>query len=140
MIQKIKRLLLNATVVSLALTPMLAPVAVHAQGPDPTASLCGGAATLQIDGTGECNDPDAETNVNNLITTIINIFSVVVGIIAVIMIIYGGFRYITSGGDSGNIGNAKNTIVFAIVGLIIVALAQIIVRFVLHRAVGEVTT
>jgi len=66
----------------------------------------------------------------------INIFSVIVGVVAVIMIIFGGFRYITSGGDSGNISSAKQTIIFAIVGLVVVALAQIIVRFVLSRATG----
>ncbi len=49
------------------------------------------------------------------------------------MIIYGGFRYITSGGDSGRVGNAKNVLIYAVVGLIIVALAQIIVRFVLTQ-------
>ncbi len=49
------------------------------------------------------------------------------------MIIFGGVRYITSNGDSSNITTARNTIVFAIVGLVIVALAQIIVHFVLQR-------
>ena len=75
-----------------------------------------------------------ESQVNTLIATIINIFSVVVGIIAVIMIVYGGFRYITSGGDSGKVTSARNTILYAIIGLIIVALAQFIVKFVLRKA------
>lgn len=67
----------------------------------------------------------------NIAKTIVNYLSVIVGIVAVIMIIVGGFRYITSGGDSGNVSSAKNTLIYAIVGLIIVALAQFIVRFVL---------
>jgi hypothetical protein len=49
------------------------------------------------------------------------------------MLIIGGFRYITSGGNSEGIGKAKNTIIYAIIGLIIVALAQIIVQFVLNK-------
>ena len=65
---------------------------------------------------------------------IINLFSAVVGIIAVIMIIVGGVKYITSGGSSEKTSSAKDTILFAIVGLIVVALAQIIVRFVIHKA------
>jgi TRAP-type C4-dicarboxylate transport system permease small subunit len=65
---------------------------------------------------------------------IINIFSVIVGVIAVIMIIIGGLKYITSGGESSNVSGAKNTIIYAIVGLVIVALAQFIVRFVLSNA------
>jgi hypothetical protein len=56
------------------------------------------------------------------------------------MIIYGGFRYITSGGESGSISSAKNTILYAIIGLIIVALAQFIVKFILAKATGTATT
>ncbi len=71
------------------------------------------------------------SSLQKLITNIINIFSVIVGVIAVIMIIVGGLKYITSGGESSNVSGAKNTIIYAIVGLIVVALAQFIVRFVL---------
>jgi hypothetical protein len=49
------------------------------------------------------------------------------------MIIVGGLKYILSAGDSGNVTSAKNTIVYAIVGLVIVALAQFVVRFVLTK-------
>lgn len=62
---------------------------------------------------------------------VVNFLSVLVGIVSVIMIIWAGFRYITSGGESGNVSGAKNTLIYAIVGLIIVALAQFIVHFVL---------
>ncbi len=64
---------------------------------------------------------------------LVNVFSIIVGVVAVVMIIYGGFRYITSGGDSGRVGNAKNSLIYAIVGLVIVALAQLIVHFVLGQ-------
>lgn len=139
MIQKLKALLTNVGIASVLLAPTLVPATVYAQ-PSIEGSLCGGAQDFKFE-TGsqsksKCADPEAETRVNSLITTVINIFSVIVGIVAVIMIVYGGFKYITSGGDSGNITGAKNTILFAIVGLIIVALAQIIVRFVLYRAVS----
>ena len=49
------------------------------------------------------------------------------------MIIIGGVKYVTSGGSSEKTTSAKDTILFAIVGLIVVALAQIIVKFVLHK-------
>ena len=75
----------------------------------------------------------ADDKIQNLVRTIINIFSVVVGAVCVIMIVIGGFRYVTSGGDSNNVGAAKNTILYAIVGLIIVAVSQVIVQFVLQR-------
>lgn len=132
---------MNLGIFSLMFAPAFVPVAVHAADtPDPTGSLCSGANDLQFGGSGDCTETgEAQETVNNLVTTIINIFSVIVGIVAVIMIIYGGFKYITSGGDSGNISGAKNTILFAIVGLIIVAMAQIIVRFVLARATNSTT-
>jgi cytochrome bd-type quinol oxidase subunit 2 len=89
----------------------------------------------------ELTDPDAspvnaEDQINAIISTIINLFSLVVGVISVIMIIIGGLKYITSGGDSGNVTSAKNTILYAIIGLVIVALAQVIVRFVIERITG----
>ncbi|MFO0971743.1 MAG: hypothetical protein U0520_05365 [Candidatus Saccharimonadales bacterium] len=69
-----------------------------------------------------------------LVRRIINIFSMVVGAVSVIMIIIGGFRYIISGGDSSGVSGAKNTILYAIVGLVIVLFAQVIIRFILTNA------
>ncbi len=99
-------------------------------------SLCQGA-DLKFGGNDECTQGGAnpEDKVNSLITEIVNIFSVIVGVVAVVMIIIGGFRYITSGGDSGNVTGAKNTILYAVIGLVIVALAQFIVKFVLKSAI-----
>ncbi|MDZ7744457.1 MAG: pilin [Candidatus Saccharibacteria bacterium] len=109
-----------------------------------------GAQNLQdCDGIGEClsggavatdpdADPNAEERVSDLIQLVINIFSLVVGVVSVIMIIIGGLKYIISGGDAGNVTGAKNTILYAIVGLVVVALAQIIVRFVLGQVAGNV--
>ena len=110
----------------------------------PQDALCKGAKTLEVSATaneGSCEDrgnADA-TNLNNLIAQIINIFSVIVGIIAVIMIIWGGLKFITAGGDSGRVTSARQTIIYALIGLIIVALAQFIVRFVLATTTDTVS-
>lgn len=69
-----------------------------------------------------------------IVRRIINIFSIVVGAVSVVMIIIGGFRYIISGGDSSGVSSAKNTILYAIVGLVIVLFAQVIIRFILTNA------
>ena len=63
----------------------------------------------------------------------INILSILVGVAAVIMIIVGGFRYVTSGGDANATKGARDTILYALVGLVVVAIAQAIVKFVLER-------
>lgn len=85
------------------------------------------------DANGGAPPKGATTPLNDTIGSVINLLSVAVGIISVIMIIIGGFRYITSSGNPEGAKNAKNTILYAIIGLIIVALAQLIVRFVLNK-------
>lgn len=55
-------------------------------------------------------------------------------IISVIMIIIGGIKYATSSGDSNKVASAKNTILFAVVGLVVSVMAQAIIAFVLVKA------
>ena len=100
--------------------------------PDIQGGLCGGA-DLIWGGGNDCSSATGEApdTINSAVSLVINIFSWIVGVVSVIMIIYGGFRYITSGGASDSVSSAKNTILYAIVGLVIVALAQVIVKFVL---------
>lgn len=72
-------------------------------------------------------------SINPLVQTIINTLLFAVGIIAVIMIIVGGIRYVTSNGDSGQIASAKNTIMYAVIGLIVSLMAFAIVNFVITQ-------
>jgi|SRR5688572_3445608 len=74
------------------------------------------------------------TQLNNVIKVFLNLFSVVLGIVAVVMVMVGGYKYISSNGDSSNITSAKHTIVYALIGIIIVAFAQFLVQFVLDKA------
>jgi len=73
------------------------------------------------------------TSADDLITTVINIFLYIIGAVSVIMIIYGGFKYVTSGGDSSGVTSAKNTILYAVIGLVVAVFAYIIVHFVLDK-------
>jgi cytochrome bd-type quinol oxidase subunit 2 len=85
-------------------------------------------------------DCDSKSNgINKLLNKVINIVSAIVGFVAVVMIIVGGFKYITSGGDSNKVAAAKNTLVYALVGLVIVALAQFLVHVVLNKADNATT-
>jgi hypothetical protein len=61
---------------------------------------------------------------------VINWILIAVGLICVIFIIWGGIRYATSGGDSEKVKNAKNTLLYAIIGLAIALLAAVIVNVV----------
>lgn len=138
MISRLKKIIAASFALALVAAPVGVVGSVYAQEEaDIDNSLCQGA-DLKFGSTDDCetSTQNAETGLNELIADIINIFSVIVGIVAVIMIIIGGFKYITSGGDSGNVTGAKNTILYAIIGLIIVALAQFIVKFVLSKSTG----
>jgi hypothetical protein len=97
--------------------------------------LCAGSNLQFTENPGQCSaaGTDATSKINDIVHTIVNLLSAIVGIVAVIMIIVGGFRYITSGGNDTSVTSAKNTILYAIIGLVIVALAQILVRFTLSK-------
>ena len=73
---------------------------------------------------------------DGVFTQITNTVLYAVGIISVIMLIYGGLRYVISGGDSKKVTDAKNTILYAIIGLIISILAFSIVNFVINAVTG----
>jgi cytochrome bd-type quinol oxidase subunit 2 len=134
-----KRYALSIVTLLTLLVPTAIPVVAGAAGSTCTGTAKGINKGINLS-TSSTNAADncAGTNVSSSAVAtdaraIVNLFSVVVGVVSVIMIIYGGFRYITSGGDSGRVGNAKNTLIYAIVGLVIVALAQLIVHFVLNQ-------
>jgi cytochrome bd-type quinol oxidase subunit 2 len=91
--------------------------------------------------SGQTGGPsDAEGSLNQTIKNIVNILSVIVGVVAVIMIIIAGLRYITSGGSAEGVATAKRSLLYAIIGLVVVALAQIIVRFVLTNVTNPTSS
>ena len=67
----------------------------------------------------------------SIFTTVVNVLLFVIGALSVIMLIIGGFRYVISGGNASNVTAAKNTILYAIVGLVIAFLAFAVVNWVL---------
>ncbi|HEY5442182.1 MAG TPA: pilin [Candidatus Saccharimonadales bacterium] len=105
---------------------------------EPAYAACGQSTASQqafqgiseTTGSTSCDD----RGVNSVLSVIVNILSMLVGAAAVIVIIISGFKYITSGGDSSKVGNAKNTLIYALVGVAIAALAQVLVHFVLHTS------
>lgn len=129
-------LVLSETVAAIALMFVpTAPVFAQAAQQQINNGLCAGSNLEFTENTAgaDCSTSDATDKINNLVHTIVNLLSAIVGIVAVIMIIVGGLRYITSGGNDTSVTGAKNTILYAIIGLIIVALAQVLVRFTLSK-------
>lgn len=135
---RLKRIIMSTIATLAFMVPLASPALVSAADTEIDNNLACGA-NLNFSGDGNCETDDAGKTagdqVDNVVTQVINIVSLLVGVAAVIMIMVGGLRYVTSNGDSGQVGNAKNTILYAVVGLVVVALAQIIVRFVVSKAV-----
>lgn len=136
MIQKLKTIILSTFAAAMLLLPAM-PATVFAATDAIGPGLCNGANLSANPDTACADDGTAQTKVDEIIKLVINIFSLVVGVVSVIMIIIGGLKYITSGGEGTNITGAKNTILYAIIGLVVVALAQVIVKFVLAKAINQ---
>ena len=93
-------------------------------------------ACTAIGGTydaGVCSTGGSMSSPQDIVSAVIQIFAWVVGAISVIMLIFAGLKYVTSGGDSNKIASAKNTIIYAVIGLILVVLSTVIVNFVLKK-------
>lgn len=81
--------------------------------------------------------PNQNITEGNLQTTIVNVLNVVfgtLGAIAVIVIVVAGLQYILSSGDPSKTAKAKNTILYALIGLVVALMSGAIVNFVLKKA------
>jgi hypothetical protein len=79
---------------------------------------------------------DQKNNNDPVIRTLndaINIITAIAGLVAVIMIIVSGLQMISSSGNSEKISNARNTILYASIGLVVIAVARIIIGFIINK-------
>ena len=130
---KIKNIMkgVSATVLSAAL-PAVSVFAGGGEGGGEGAAGGGGAVGNASSGLSSVN-PGASTDLQGQIRTILSAVYVVIGMVAVIMIILGGVSYATSQGDAAKVKRGKDTILYGIIGLIIVLLAFAITNFVLMQ-------
>jgi hypothetical protein len=128
-----KKLIVSTLMGLMLLIGFLTPVTVFAvdvfeepcrQNPDASACL---DDQTQTQSSNEIFGPDG------VLTKAAELVAVIVGVASVIMIIVGGFKYVTSSGDPNNVKSAKDTILFAIVGMLVAISTQAIVLFVLER-------
>lgn len=117
--------IIAAFIVSLGFgTMMLAPA---------TYAACTDAKSCVTDGLTATGGTSSKTSINDIFKTIVNVLLFVIGAISVIMIIIGGIRYTTSNGDSSSVTSAKNTIMYAVIGLLVSMFAYAIVNFVVSH-------
>ena len=129
MVKKITYFILVALGVVLLGSALMSPEAIAQVG---SGGAVGGVNSARGDGV-----PDTRAAGDDSISRrAINLMLYAVGVISVIMLIYGGFRYVVSGGQKESVTAAKNTILYAIVGLLIAIFAYAIVKFVIGAVVG----
>lgn len=137
MTKKIKQLLagavlLPAMVLGISLFAQAAPAQAFDMGIGD-----GSRAAQGKDQQGSASSLFGDNGEGGIFRTITNVMLFLIGAISVIMLIVGGIRYVVSGGDSTAVQNAKNTILYAIVGVIVAILAYAVVGFVIDSFSGS---
>lgn len=135
MMRKIIFGVLGTLLLALPLVPAMvqaAPLPGYpaAQFADFKSDACNGVGQL---GNGGCGTGSGNQLSNDL-KTVVELLSIVAGVAAVIMVIISGIKFITAQGDPSGISSARSSLLYALVGLVIVAAAQAIVHFVLGKA------
>ncbi len=128
-IKNIKKAVAGLLVVPLAMLSVAA-ISVPASAA-PNSECPTNANDLTLDQGAKCakgNSQDA--SLTNVFQTVTNILLFLVGAVAVIMLVIGGLRYVTSNGDQNAVTGAKNTIMYAIIGIVVAFLAYAAVGFV----------
>lgn len=124
------RLILTSLALVLGVTSMtLAPAGI-ASAASSSEEVCRGSGGDWRGG--RCVRP-GEVSLQERIQQIVNVLLFIIGAVAVIMIVVGGIRYVVSNGDSSQITSAKNTILYAVIGLVVAILAYAIVNFVINQ-------
>lgn len=135
MIYTVARTVRNALCVlfiSIGLASFAVPAIVHAEDIlDEACATAPDSPTCKSNQAGSKSNP--LTGKDGILYKVSQIIAIIAGIAAVIVVIVSGIRYITSGGDSQKTASAKNTLVGALIGLIIIVLAQTIITFVIKR-------
>lgn len=128
--KNIKQLLLGA--IALPVMVLGASLAAAPANAAFDKGLMDGASSAQgKDQQGDAATLFGEGGQGGIFRTITNVLLFLIGAISVIMLIVGGIRYVVSGGDSTAVQNAKNTILYAIVGVVVAILAYAVVNFVI---------
>ena len=81
-------------------------------------------------GVGKTANEAGGLTMTQVISTVLNAMLFIVGLLAVIMLIYGGIRYVTSHGDKAQVTAAKDTIMYAVVGLVVAIIAYAAVSWI----------
>ena len=140
MISKIRSYALSILTLLTLLTPTIVPAVAGASCSTTANNIASGANAATGSNSIGCGSSGVNnSSVGKAAKTIVTLFSVIVGAVSIIMIIYGGFRYITSGGDQKKIESAVASINMSLFGLIIMVAAAALTGIVSYLLFGSAT-
>lgn len=132
-IKKAMLTLLAVPVLAAGVAGLVAPHVGAAAASDNGLGLRKGVGSAKGNDQVSClfgSEKEGCTEGSGIFQIIVNVILFIVGAVAVIMIVIGGVRYTVSNGDSNAVTGAKNTIMYAIVGLVVAIIAYALVNFV----------
>lgn len=98
---------------------------------------CNAAGGVDTSNSAVCTDGTNTTNPltgsGGLIIRIANIIALIAGLAAVVVIIIAAWTFITSGGDAAKVRNAKSALAYALAGVAVISVADVIIRFALSN-------
>ncbi len=132
----ISKIAITVSAVAALLFPVLSPALAGAVVvPNNIATQACIGTTLNVTDTGtSCTGDSTNNSLQSVTTTVVNLLSLLVGLLSTIMLAFGAYFGVVSSGGSETGKRAKNAVLYALVGLVIVAIAQVVVRVVLGKA------
>ncbi len=126
---------LKQAVIGLMVLPLMA-IGITAAAQVGGYNIAGASEMTLSEGVGSSKGdgvPGELTGTGGVFEVVVNVLLFIIGAVSVIMLIYGGIRYTTSGGNANSVTAAKNTIMYSIIGLVIAILAYAVVNFVVKQ-------
>jgi hypothetical protein len=117
-----KNIIMTLSIMTLTFIAGIAPAL--ALGGAATNQACQGLSQVGSDGCGS-----GGKQVDNVLKTVVSIISYIAGAVAIIMVMISGFNFMTANGDAQKITTAKNSLIYAMIGIAVAASAQVIVNF-----------
>ena len=133
MIRRLKAFIASLMLTGLVCAGALSPVSAQYDlfsdtcKNNPEATVCKESSSNQTQNDNRIYGP------NGIVATVVNLLSIVIGFAAIVVIIVSGIQYMLSTGDPTKVNNAKNAILYALVGLAVAVVARSVVVFIINK-------
>lgn len=118
---------------ALVATMLVILLPVSARATDLFSDACTGDAATHAAACLEKRNTNPAAGPNGVLLQVVHIIAIIAGAAAVIVIIIGAIKFVTSSGDSGSVSSAKQTILYALVGLVVIVVGQSLISYIISK-------